>query len=170
MTGACGTGKQLIGVRARPQRRAPSSRFSTNLVSPAAMPLSAPVPQPLPNPAVDPRPLGSGTHDRRAAPGPEIVEDRYGRASTLLTSQLRVSRWRDVVGEPALADAIFDRIVHRRNRWPAFDRTRWPASAPAFIGMGIMTPMLGIGRESWANPHLIVSSSDANVCVLHDTV
>ena len=29
----------------------------------------------------------------------------------------------------------------------AFDRTRWPAPAAAFIGMGIMTPMLGIGRE-----------------------
>jgi DNA replication protein DnaC len=46
----------------------------------------------------------------------EIVEDRYGRASTLLTSQLPVSRWHDVVGEPTLADAILDRIVHHAQR------------------------------------------------------
>ena len=46
----------------------------------------------------------------------EIVKDRYGRASTLLTSQLPVSRWHDVVGEPTLADAILDRIVHHAQR------------------------------------------------------
>jgi DNA replication protein DnaC len=46
----------------------------------------------------------------------EIVEERYGRASTLLTSQLPVSRWHDVVGEPTLADAILDRIVHHAQR------------------------------------------------------
>jgi hypothetical protein len=46
----------------------------------------------------------------------EIVEDRYGRASTLLTSQLPVSRWHDIVGEPTLADTILDRIVHHAQR------------------------------------------------------
>jgi DNA replication protein DnaC len=46
----------------------------------------------------------------------EIVEDRYGRASTLLTSQLPLSRWHDVVGEPTLADAILDRLVHHAHR------------------------------------------------------
>jgi DNA replication protein DnaC len=46
----------------------------------------------------------------------EIVEERYGRASTLLTSQLPVSRWHDLVGEPTLADAILDRIVHHAQR------------------------------------------------------
>jgi DNA replication protein DnaC len=46
----------------------------------------------------------------------EIVEDRYGRTSTLLTSQLPVSRWHDVVGEPTLADAILDRLVHNAHR------------------------------------------------------
>jgi DNA replication protein DnaC len=46
----------------------------------------------------------------------QFVEDRYGRASTLLTSGLPVSRWHDVVGEPALADAILDRIVHHAPR------------------------------------------------------
>ena len=46
----------------------------------------------------------------------EIVEDRYGPTSTLLTSQLPVSRWHDVVGEPTLADAILDRLVHNEHR------------------------------------------------------
>jgi hypothetical protein len=46
----------------------------------------------------------------------EIVEDRCGRASTLLPSQLSISRWHDVVGEPTLADAILDRIVHHAQR------------------------------------------------------
>jgi DNA replication protein DnaC len=46
----------------------------------------------------------------------EIIEDRYGRASTLVTSQIPVSRWHDVVGEPTLADAILDRLVHNAHR------------------------------------------------------
>jgi DNA replication protein DnaC len=46
----------------------------------------------------------------------EIIEDRYGRASTLITSQIPVSRWHDVVGEPTLADAILDRLVHNAHR------------------------------------------------------
>ncbi len=36
----------------------------------------------------------------------EIVEDRYGRGATLITSQIPVDRWHDLIGEPTLADAI----------------------------------------------------------------
>lgn len=46
----------------------------------------------------------------------EIVEDRYGTGSTLITSQLPVDKWHDVVGEPTFADAILDRIVHNAYR------------------------------------------------------
>ena len=46
----------------------------------------------------------------------EIVEDRYGRGSTLITSQLPVDKWHDVIGEPTFADAILDRIVHNAYR------------------------------------------------------
>ena len=46
----------------------------------------------------------------------EIVEDRYGNASTLITSQLPVSSWHEVVGKPTFADAILDRIVHNAYR------------------------------------------------------
>jgi DNA replication protein DnaC len=44
----------------------------------------------------------------------EIVEDRYG--STLITSQLTVDKWHDVIGEPTFADAILDRLVHNAYR------------------------------------------------------
>ena len=48
----------------------------------------------------------------------EIVEDRYGRGSILLTSQLPVDAWHDVIGEPTFADAILDRLVHNAHRLP----------------------------------------------------
>jgi len=46
----------------------------------------------------------------------EIFEDRYDNASTLITSQLPVSAWHEVIGEPTFADAILDRIVHNAYR------------------------------------------------------
>ena len=46
----------------------------------------------------------------------EIVEDRYGRGATLITSQLPVDRWHDLIGDPTLADAILDRIIHNAHR------------------------------------------------------
>jgi DNA replication protein DnaC len=46
----------------------------------------------------------------------EIVEERYGRGSTLITSQLPVDKWHDVIGEPTFADAILDRLVHNAYR------------------------------------------------------
>ena len=50
-------------------------------------------------------------HDMR-----EIVEDLYGRGATLITSQIPVDRWHDLVGDPTLADAILDRVVHNAHR------------------------------------------------------
>ena len=46
----------------------------------------------------------------------EIVEDRDGAGSTLITSQLPVDKWHDVIGEPTFADAILDRLVHNSYR------------------------------------------------------
>lgn len=46
----------------------------------------------------------------------EIVEERYGRGSILITSQIPVAKWFDVVGEPTLADAILDRLVHNAHK------------------------------------------------------
>ena len=42
----------------------------------------------------------------------EMLEDRHGRAATLMVSQLPVWSWHEVTGEPTIADAICDRIVH----------------------------------------------------------
>jgi DNA replication protein DnaC len=46
----------------------------------------------------------------------EIVEDRYDARSIMITSQLPIERWYEVIGDPALADAILDRIVHNAYR------------------------------------------------------
>ena len=42
----------------------------------------------------------------------EILEDRYGIRSTIVTSQLPIDKWHELIGEPTFADAILDRIVH----------------------------------------------------------
>ena len=42
----------------------------------------------------------------------EILDDRHNRKSTLVTSQLPPDKWHDYIGEPTLADAILDRLVH----------------------------------------------------------
>ena len=42
----------------------------------------------------------------------EIIEDRHGLSSTIVTSQLPVKSWHAVIGDPTLADAILDRLVH----------------------------------------------------------
>ncbi|PND17780.1 ATP-binding protein, partial [Ensifer sp. MMN_5] len=41
---------------------------------------------------------------------------RYGRKSTIITSQLPVSAWHGVIGDPTYADAILDRLVHNAHR------------------------------------------------------
>ena len=46
----------------------------------------------------------------------EILEERYGRKSTLVTSQLPVDRWHEIIGDPTYADAILDRLVHNAHR------------------------------------------------------
>jgi DNA replication protein DnaC len=46
----------------------------------------------------------------------EIIEDRHGRGSTLVASQLPVKAWHDLIGEPTFADAILDRLVHNAYR------------------------------------------------------
>lgn len=46
----------------------------------------------------------------------EIIEDRHGKSSMIITSQLPVSKWHEVIGEKTIADAILDRIVHNAHR------------------------------------------------------
>lgn len=46
----------------------------------------------------------------------EICDDRYGRRSTILTSQLPVARWHEQIGDPTIADSLLDRVVHNAYR------------------------------------------------------
>lgn len=46
----------------------------------------------------------------------EILEERYGRRSTMVTSQLPIERWHEIIGDPTYADAILDRLVHNAHR------------------------------------------------------
>ncbi|SKA24812.1 IS21-like element helper ATPase IstB [Consotaella salsifontis] len=65
----------------------------------------------------------------------EIVEDRYERRSTIVTSQVPVDRWYEIIGNPTIADAILDRLVHNAYRIELSGeslrkRTRQPAASP----------------------------------------
>ncbi len=46
----------------------------------------------------------------------ELMEDRYGQRSTIVTSQLPVTAWHESIGDPTLADAILDRLVHNAHQ------------------------------------------------------
>jgi DNA replication protein DnaC len=48
----------------------------------------------------------------------ELLEDRHGRRATVVTSQLPVEHWHQALGDPTLADAILDRLVHNAYRIP----------------------------------------------------
>ena len=46
----------------------------------------------------------------------EIIEDRHGKTSLVITSQVPVNKWHEVIGEKTIADAILDRIIHDAHR------------------------------------------------------
>jgi hypothetical protein len=91
----------LRGTGARPRRRPPSASHQ--------------IPRPRRPLILDDfglEPLDAGArHDLL-----EILEERYSRRSTIVTSQLPMSAWHDVVGDPTYADAILDRLVHNAHR------------------------------------------------------
>jgi DNA replication protein DnaC len=65
----------------------------------------------------------------------EIVDDRDDRSSLLITSQVPVNRWHEVIADPTLGDAILDRILHRAHRielkGPSLRRRRVAAESTA---------------------------------------
>jgi hypothetical protein len=61
----------------------------------------------------------------------EIVEDRYEAGSILITSQLPVDRWYDIIGIPTLADAVLDRVVHNAYRIELSGESLRKRQAPA---------------------------------------
>jgi DNA replication protein DnaC len=46
----------------------------------------------------------------------DIIEDRYNRSSTIVSSQIPVSKWHEIIGEGTIADAILDRLIHSSHR------------------------------------------------------
>lgn len=50
----------------------------------------------------------------------DVIEDRYGKKSTIITSQIPVKDWYDVIGDKTIADAIMDRVVHQAIRIELF--------------------------------------------------
>ncbi len=46
----------------------------------------------------------------------ELLDDRVGARSTLITSQLPIEHWHDYIGDPTLADAILDRLLHSAHK------------------------------------------------------
>lgn len=63
----------------------------------------------------------------------EVMEDRHGKRSTIITSQLPVKQWYDVIGEKTIADAILDRLVHDAGRIELFGeslRKKWSKNQP----------------------------------------
>jgi DNA replication protein DnaC len=75
----------------------------------------------------------------------EVIEDRYQLRSTVVTSQLPVSDWHDSLGEPTIADAILDRLVHNSHRIELRgDSLRRPEEptlhSPTDLGNGAHTP------------------------------
>lgn len=62
----------------------------------------------------------------------EIVEDRYNRGSVLITTQVPIGRWYEIIGNPTLADAILDRVIHNADlRWLAAGHTSSRPTAAA---------------------------------------
>lgn len=46
----------------------------------------------------------------------EIVDDRHQRGSTIITSQVPVDHWHEVIADPTIADAVLDRLIHNAHR------------------------------------------------------
>jgi DNA replication protein DnaC len=67
----------------------------------------------------------------------EVMEDRYGRRATLLTSQLPFEHWHAVMGDATFADAILDRIVHTSHKiilkGPSMRKTKSRAAGPESV-------------------------------------
>ena len=59
--------------------------------------------------------LSSVTHDQ-ARDLLEVIDDRHGRGSTIVTSQLPIEHWHELIPNPTIADAILDRLVHNAHR------------------------------------------------------
>lgn len=75
--------------------------------------------------------LENGLNDRQRRDLLEILDDRYATHSTLVTSQLPIDHWHEAMGDPTLADAILDRLVHNAHRIALKGKSMRKKSYPA---------------------------------------
>ena len=84
----------------------------------------------------------------------EILEDRHDVRSTIVTGQLPVSGWHEMIGDPTLADAILDRLVHNAGPIPA---TQVHKSCPASLRSDTWPPSFGMGGRNRRNTQLVAA-------------
>lgn len=60
--------------------------------------------------------LSSGLKEAQRQDLLEVLDDRYGQRSTVITSQMPVEHWYDWIGDPTLAEGILDRLVHNAQK------------------------------------------------------
>ncbi|MEA3502031.1 MAG: IS21-like element helper ATPase IstB [Actinomycetota bacterium] len=67
----------------------------------------------------------------------EILEDRHGNCSTIVTSQFPIKKWHDTIGDPTISDAFLDRLLNRAHRIELKGRSMRPrAPEPESAGSG----------------------------------
>jgi DNA replication protein DnaC len=66
----------------------------------------------------------------------EIFEERYKRKSTLITAQLPVAQWHEMIGQPTIADAILDRLIHNAHRIALEGESMRKTRAPSLLTQG----------------------------------
>ena len=59
-----------------------------------------------------------GVHFNQRRDFLEVVDDRHGHKSTIITSQLPIEQWHDLIGDATIADAILDRLIHNAYKLP----------------------------------------------------
>ncbi len=60
----------------------------------------------------------------------EVIDDRHGRGSTVIATQIPVDRWHDQIGDPTYADAILDRLFHNAYRFDLRGKSMRPGVEP----------------------------------------
>ena len=60
----------------------------------------------------------------------EVIDDRQGRGSTIIATQIPVDRWHDQIGDPTYADAILDRLFHNAYRLELRGKSMRPRVEP----------------------------------------
>ena len=86
----------------------------------------------------------------------EVVDDRHQRGSTIITSQVPIENWHEVIADPTIADAVLDRLVHNAHRLDHvfFDFIADDETVPDEEGMNLPDYMRQRAKPSSPSPTL----------------